>query len=372
VKVLTGAMICLFLVFLASVVIACAGAGDASDVYYHKSSPESTVRGFLQALLSGDINEIEKHLVTQGAGMPTEIREAYVLFNEALMVDISFSVSNILVEELWATDSEVAVKAKYDLEGEVNGRNVTVPDEDTFLLEKRDGEWLISQWDEVEQSPPILPITPIPSLTPDPVTTGTPFLTCTPLPDDPGETLLSDDFSRPSGMWPVYSDRHGIAYYKDEALRVKHRGFLRRPEICVARCSFDDFVLHLDTKLVEGGEDSWIIVACRTDYWGNGYHFLVSADGRYAIAAQRKAGEREFLQEPVLSEHVNNGNNETNQLRLECVDNSISFSVNGNLLVEMLDNTFISGALGLGISTSTETGNAEAMFDNVLITSPAN
>ncbi len=251
-----------------------------------------------------------------------------------------------------------------------NGQKTSLPEDYTFLLEKFGEEWLITEWSYVLlPTPPPKISTPTPS--PEPGATGTPVSHGIALPVEVGEILLFDDFSRHFDVWPIYSTVYGIAYYKDGNLHVNHRGILQSPEICVARQSFDNFVLRLDAALVKGGDDSWVIVACRADYWGNGYRFLISADGRYAIDAHSKKGGSEFLQEPVFSEHLKTGYEVSNQLRIEFIDDIMRFYVNGHLLSEMRDETFKVGMLALGVSNIPGTGTAEAMFDNVMVNAVA-
>ncbi len=338
---------------------------------FDTSTPEGTVKGFLHVLPSGDLYEWDKYLVPKGSssgasGVAKEFAKEFVGVQTA---DISIEISNIMLEELWSTGSEVAIRTTYILNKKVNGEKTSLPHDYTFLLEKFGEDWLITDCSDVPLAPPDTPA-PTPSPTPEFVVPGTPVSTGTITPVEAGEILLYDDFSSRSNVWPIYSGKYGIAYYNNGTLRVKHRGILQSPEICVARQSFDNFVLRLDTALVEGNEDSWIIVAFRTDYWGNGYRFMISADGRYAIDAYNKKSGSNFLQEPVFSEHINAGYDALNQLRIECVDDAIRFSVNEHLLNAMRDSTFISGAIALGVSTTPETGGAEAMFDNLMVNAP--
>ncbi len=337
-------------------------------------SAEDAVTGFLSKLESGNIDDLKKYTALKRGRIPQRIEDSYEEFFLSVEQDMSIVILNIRIEETISTDSEVAVKAKYTVEGELAGHTFTTQKEEPFLLEKQGRDWLISQWGDIEQSPSTA--TPAPEPTDDPSSTGTPAstptptFTPTPAPQPTGEVLLSDDFNSQSDVWPIYSDMHGIVYYKDETLRVNRRGNFMSPEMCVLHKEFGDFILEAEVALAKDSQNGWILVACRTDYWGSGYHFLVSDNGKYAIAIPGKSNAREFLQEPVLSDHINNGFDVTNQLRIECVGDSIRFFINEYLLSDITDDTFSSGSLGLGIATTAGTGSAEAIFDNLKITAP--
>lgn len=329
------------------------------------SMPAGTVRGFLHVLPSGDLLKWEQYLVPEesASGTPMGFKGFVEEFMVPLTADTSLEISNIKLEELWSVGSEAAVRATYVSHKKVKEQETVLPGDYTFLLGKYGEEWLIRDFSEVMLP---RPEAVIPATAPGPVVSGSDGLTGAAAMER-GKVMLADDFGTRSDVWPVYSNGHGIAYYKDESLHVTHRGVLHKPEFCIARQSFDDFVLRLDTAVVEGGEDSWIIVACRTDHWANGYHFMIDDDGRYAIAVQGKKSEREFLQEPLFCEHINAAQGVLNQLCIEFVGDIIRFSVNGHLLNEIRDSTFDSGFLALGITNVPRSGRAEAMFDNLLL-----
>jgi len=260
------------------------------------------------------------------------------------------------------------VRADFNIETEINGRTVSLADSILLRLQKEESVWLVA---DIGASVPLSD--PADATTETvPAQTGTPVYTIDPtqIPISKGQILFSDSFTAKSEFWPIYSDSHGIAYYYDGSFRVKHRGIYPKPEICVLHRSFEDFILEIDTSLIESGKDSWVIIACRADYWGNGYQFMISPDGNYAIAVQYNTKAQEFLHEPGYSEHLRTGKRAINQIRIECIGSDISLYANENLLAEFEDHTFTSGALGLGVLTASGTNTAEAMFDNLIITAP--
>lgn len=59
----------------------------------------------------------------------------------------------------------------------------------------------------------------------------------------------------------------------------------------------------------------------------------------------------------------------TNLIRVSCVGNELSLSVNGLPLATVTDNAFAGGDVGLGVSTL-EPGTAVVQFDDLLVLAP--
>ncbi len=335
-----------------------------------EKSLKDMVIDFIGEYNLGSLADLEKYVLMEEGRFPDSIIDEYEDFHRGDWEDISRELSNITVEELWQNESEAAVRADFDIETEINGRTVSLPDSILLRLQKKEAVWLVADiGDGVPLSEPADATTdPVPAKTGTPVTTTDP----TQAPISKGQVLFSDSFTVKSELWPIYSDSHGIAYYYDGSFRVKHRAIYSKPEICVLHRSFENFILEIDTSLIEPGKDSWVIIACRTDYWGNGYQFMISPDGNYAIVVQYNTKSQEFLRDPSFSEHLKTGKRAINRIRIECIGSDISLYANENLLAEFEDDTYTSGALGLGLLTASGTNTAEAMFDNLIITAPLN
>jgi hypothetical protein len=164
--------------------------------------------------------------------------------------------------------------------------------------------------------------------------------------------LFSDDFSNPSSGWFTYSDIEGSAFYQGGWLHVRDNAFGVFSEASHAGQYFTDFVLEVETKLIDGTDDNWHIVRCRLDQWGNGYFLDISADGYYEIQKQVK------------------GKGVTNLIHIECIGSTLSLSVNGHLLSEVTDYTFTGGDIALGANSCVGSQFTEVAFDNIVVTSP--
>ncbi len=200
---------------------------------------------------------------------------------------------------------------------------------------------------------------------PSPVSTPTPT---------PAQVLFEDDFSNDSSGWDTYSDKYGEAFYQDGWLHVRNNGSNEYADYSYAHQYFTDFILEVETKLVDGTDDNWHTVSARDDGTGNCYQFCISADGYYLVEKWVDEVRIEF-KEPTLSIHIKRGKGAINIVRVECVGSELSLSVNGHLLANVSDSTFTGGDIVLGASlpagaSVSESQFTEVAFDNIIITAP--
>lgn len=196
-----------------------------------------------------------------------------------------------------------------------------------------------------------------------------PTLTPTPAP-----VLFEDDFSNDASGWDTYSDEYGAAFYQDGWLHVRNNASNEYADYSYAHQYFTDFVLQVETKLVDGSEDNWHFVTARHSGAGNYYNFGISADGYYLVEKWVDGLRTEF-REPTLSIYIKQGKGVINIVRVECVGSDLSLSVNGHLLADVSDATFTGGDIALSASLPVGTSVSESQFtevafDNIIITAP--
>ena len=215
-------------------------------------------------------------------------------------------------------------------------------------------------------TPPTEPTdTPTYTPKPTPVPTHTPPPTPTPT---PREILLSDDFSNPSSGWHTGSDENGSAFYKGGWLHIRNTTGSEHAMGSWPDQYFTDFVLEVETKLVDGTDENFHTIACRWDGAGNYYDFGIGADGYYEILKWVN-DKRVVLKTPTFSNYINRGQGETNLMHIECIGNTLSLSVNGHLLATVTDNAFTGGDISLG-ATALNGAYTEVAFDNIVVTAP--
>jgi uncharacterized repeat protein (TIGR02543 family) len=180
--------------------------------------------------------------------------------------------------------------------------------------------------------------------------------------------LFSDDFSQDTGVWDIFSDANGKVFYENGWLHVIDYTGSYVCTYSYAYQWFTDFVLEVETKLVDGTDDNWHIVTVRSQGDLNYYDFGVSADGYYLIK-KVVDGKATDLVGPIYSSHINQGVGAVNLVHVECIGSSLSLSVNGHLLETVTDGTFSAGDISLAAIAYVGTFT-EVAFDNIIVTEP--
>jgi len=180
--------------------------------------------------------------------------------------------------------------------------------------------------------------------------------------------LFSDDFSQDTGDWDIFSDSDGRVFYENGWLHVFNYTVAPSCTYTMAYQYFTDFILEVETKLVDGTDDNWHQVVVRAQDVDNYYNFGISADGYYELFKVVN-GEQISLVYPTYSSHINEGWDVTNFIHIECIGSSLSLSVNRHSLISITDTTFTAGDISLAAS-SWAGSFSEVAFDNLVITEP--
>ncbi len=189
---------------------------------------------------------------------------------------------------------------------------------------------------------------------------------------EPG-VLFKDDFAAAKCGWVLYSQGGATAVIEDELLRLSTSQpgpiWWTNPGR-----NFDDVIVTVQARQAGGPDDNAYGVICRYQSPENFYVFLISGDGYYAIGKYQSGSEQiEYLTSDgqhafIRSDAINQGV-AANQMRVSCVGNELSLAVNGLPLVTVMDPTFVTGDIGLGVSAF-ELGTAVIEFDNIQVIGP--
>lgn len=193
-----------------------------------------------------------------------------------------------------------------------------------------------------------------------------------PDPCDGDGALLQDDFSGEQQCgWAVYNRGGAIVEINEGVLRISTSQPGQIWWTNPGR-NFGDVIITVQARQVSGPNDNAYGVICRYQNTENFYIFLISGDGFYAIGKYQSGSSRvTYLSgdgEYQFSEIINQGV-ATNQIRASCIGNELSLSVNGLPLATVTDASFLSGDVGLGVSTL-EPGTAVVHFDDVRVLRP--
>lgn len=187
-----------------------------------------------------------------------------------------------------------------------------------------------------------------------------------------GGTLLTDEFEgeRDCG-WIMYDKGGTVVEVADGALQMSSSQPGQFWWTNPGR-NFSDVTITTQARQGGGPDDNAYGVICRYQNPENFYIFLISGDGYYAIGKyQTGSSSIQYLTgggEYVYSDVINQGV-ATNNMRVSCVGNELSLTVNGIELDTVVDPTFVTGDVGLGVTTF-QPGTAVVQFDSLTVREP--
>lgn len=187
-------------------------------------------------------------------------------------------------------------------------------------------------------------------------------------PMESGRVLFSDDFANPPSGWGTWSRGGATVEYFGGGLRI----LISDPQFdywSVAGQNFSDASIAVDAVKLNGPDDNDFGIICRYQDKNNFYMLVVSSDGYYGIA-KMKDGQHSLISADQLqySDAIAKGL-ALNQMRGDCVGETLVLSVNGQKLAETQDAEFASGDVGL-IAGSYDNQGVEIFFDNFVVTKP--
>lgn len=174
--------------------------------------------------------------------------------------------------------------------------------------------------------------------------------------DDPATTTTWDIFAAP--------DAQAFFRVNDGALEgavVGNRGYLWSLDNRDSR----DVSIAATVRQTKGATGNGFGLMCRADEDGNGYYFVISSSGQFAILkATADAADPTPLVEWQSSSFIQTGL-ATSALQAICTNDYLAFYANGAFLAEVRDKTFSSGQLGVVLAAVGET--ARVSFDDILV-----
>jgi hypothetical protein len=123
--------------------------------------------------------------------------------------------------------------------------------------------------------------------------------------------------------------------------------------------------IQATVQQTEGQPGNGFGVLCRADASGNGYYFLISSTGYFSIRNATDAQDDPVaLVDWQRSDAIRQGS-EPNELLAVCVNDYLSFAVNGRFLAEVRDDTHNAGELGVALGAVQDT--AWVRFDDIIV-----
>lgn len=189
---------------------------------------------------------------------------------------------------------------------------------------------------------------------------------------DSSSAIFEDDFSGEQNCgWLEYNRGGTVAAIEEGALKISTSSPGEVWWTNPGR-AFDDVVINVTTRQINGPDDNAYGVICRYQDEENFYLFLISGDGYYSIGKYQSGEDRvTYLTEDgqfAQSDQINQGA-ATNLMEVSCVGNELSLAVNGYPLLTITDSEFGAGDIGLAVS-ALQQGTVEVDFDDLQVTGP--
>jgi hypothetical protein len=182
----------------------------------------------------------------------------------------------------------------------------------------------------------------------------------------PGEILYQENFAVNTSGWDRVKNDGGIMDYDSGGYRILVLGskmdFWSTPP-----GNYGDVAVEAEVTRLNGPVANRAGLMCRYQN-GNHYFFVISSDGFYAIGKFINGQAILVGQETMVpSEAVRTDG--ANQLRADCIGNTLTFTVNGTQVASTQDSDLATGGVGV-LAGSFEEPGVDVLFRNFVVTQP--
>ena len=177
-----------------------------------------------------------------------------------------------------------------------------------------------------------------------------------------------DDFSDPASGWERWEGPEGMTDYDAGGYRI----FIDRPHQmswATPGREYTGVSIEVDVQKIAGADDNYFGILCRYQDENNFYLLWISSDGYYGI---EKFKDGDFIppNEKAHGFHrVIHQGKTTNQLRADCIGDTLTLYANDSNLATLEDSDFRQGAIGL-FARSTDLAGTNLLFDNLVLREP--
>jgi hypothetical protein len=179
--------------------------------------------------------------------------------------------------------------------------------------------------------------------------------------------LFDDDFSDPNSGWPAEQNDQGTYSYQPDGYHIFVTGN-SRTLWAFADGVHDDASTYVDATPLTEGTMNYFGLVCRIQAdKASFYYFVVRGSGDFAIGKYKNNEFQSLLPEQWRPSDAIHQGTQTNQLRVDCSENTLRFYANNIMLGEATDADFTAGYSGL-IAATLSDQDFEVRFNNFLVT----
>jgi hypothetical protein len=180
--------------------------------------------------------------------------------------------------------------------------------------------------------------------------------------DNQSHTLIMDDFSDKDSGWGQFIYPEGSAAYRDGAYQIAVNVpnsdiFITYPRVYI------NSTVQADVKKVSGSNDNNFGLICRYEDERNFYAGQISSDGYAGIFRVKNGAYQLIGREQMAPVPAILGGDAVNQLRFDCIQNTLTLTVNGEVADTQTDDAFTSGEVGVIAGTINDYSGV-FLFDN--------
>ena len=183
-----------------------------------------------------------------------------------------------------------------------------------------------------------------------------------------GDVLLEENFKNPASHWEEVNNAYEIKRYSNQGYFILIQPSHGRT-VSTSGKVFTDVKFSVEAQKVTGPKNTNYGLVCRYQDKQNFYGFSIGTDGYIGIYKVER-GQTQLLSgdKYQVSEHVHQSDGE-NAIIASCINNQLSLNVNGIDVLEVKDESFTIGEVGLFMETSAD-GNASGIFNHFLVVKP--
>lgn len=178
---------------------------------------------------------------------------------------------------------------------------------------------------------------------------------------------FTDNFKTNTGWVEEVSGDFGFEYVNNTY--VIFNNLLNAAIYSVRQRELGDVYIEVDATKLDGPVDGYFGVVCRFVDPRNYYALVIGTDGFYGFG-RMEDGKYEFLDTGTADEEVINPDNEVNKIKVECVGDRLALIANEESLLEVEDDDFESGAVGLVVGNMMTDIGTKVSFNNFYLFAP--